>query len=686
MAAPSKKPVLVQLDMDFTDGGASPWFNAKGRSVVASLTSKPEDAELFNELARDGTMGALISYLDTEQSSVSNVVQLCYILTVLVLFTLFLLLPLGVSKLSKYTSGVGIIPWLIYELILVGAASGQLHCLLCMISTWYGMDDGLSAKAPQAYRWTFELLRNYTQLTIQLLKEAKDPDKNLDKTLRTTTNGIKSLQANLSAWEDRYTGYASLKHMLTGPLAVFQMGLLGLAVAISVSSALVAGGTWFRRARNLEKEGSGPVYVATFVTGGAILLLTHLAIVLPMIARWLPVCVLAETYLCRPYRDGSFGVLDDGVANVWPLATRPEPFCRLVPSTLFAKCSAKGKAGIKALPACLEKSGKKALEFTGTAAQLLQQPHTDDSVASKTNVPLGDCFYPYKVIDTDLKSVCPLFTDDLLGYWMAMVLSAIFGIVNALAATAIALIFWATRPKKAVKKHIKKKLVRRKRSKRRKKKPKAPRTPSPPQPHYACSQPINIDVNVPAPVSVAVRHMSQHGLHGLVAPFVLLQPPPPPYPQQRLQPSSPALLQTPLRLSSQMVIPTVAPTIAPEVVATSSGERQKSAVPHTSINVHSSGGIWACSPSAGVPLATPQLGQLAMASRRPVVTLLLSSQLGGTTMPLPQRPWVPVSTLSWSTDTQGSSSESQVSVGALVPSSSLFQAVVGTTQPEDMER
>ncbi|KAK8759126.1 hypothetical protein V5799_003251 [Amblyomma americanum] len=695
MAAAVKKPVLVQLDMDYTEGGASPWFSTKGRAVVASLTSKPENAELFRELARDGTMGALVSYLDTEQPSASNVIQLCYILTALVLFTLFLLLPLAEFKLRHYTSAVGLIWWMICEMLLIVSASAQLHCLLNMISTWYGMDDGLNTKAPQAYEWTFELLRNYTQLTIQLLKEANDPDKNLDKALTTTTKGIKSLQADLSAWEGRFAGYASLKQMLTGPLAMVQMGLLGLAVAIAVPSALMAGGAWFCRERNLEKGDRSPVFVAVLVTAGAVLLLTHLAVVLPMIARWLPICVLAETYVCRPYRDGSFAVLDDGVATVWPPTRRPEPFCRLVPSTLFAKCSAKEKTGIKALPTCSEKSGKKAPAIPDTAAHVLQEAQSDSAAASKTETSLGDCFYPYKIIDTDLKSVCPLFTDDLLGYWMAMVLSAAFGMAGALAAIAIAVIFMAVGEEKVVKVQTKKRVVRKKRYKTKKEKgkkkgkgkekeSKASQTTPPPQLVYAWPQPINIGLDVPTPVPV--RDMSRIGLQAPVAPFVVLQPhPSSPHSRPQPHPSSPILLQAPFLLPSPMGVPMVAPPAAPAVVASISGEQQQSAPPYTNINLRS-GSMWTCPPSAGVALATPQLGCPAISSRRPGATSLLPLQPGGTATVLPQGLSVSVSTVSWSTDSEISSSESQVSVVAVAPSPSVLQqAVISTTQSEFTE-
>ncbi|KAK8767305.1 hypothetical protein V5799_005910 [Amblyomma americanum] len=480
--------------MDFNEGGSSPWFNTKGRSTVAGLTSTPENADLFTELARDGTIGALVTYLDTEQPSVSTIALICYIVLGMVLLELFVLLPLSALGLRRYTGGVGLIPWLFCELVLLACAGVQLVCLLSMISTWYGMNDGLVTKWPEAYTWTFGLLRNYTKLTVQLLKEAKDPTPDIDNALTLTTSGINWLQGNMSAWDNNFGAYAALQHMVTGPMSLLQMGALGLALAVAVAAALLACGAWNRRSRNLEKGGKSPVFVGFVLLAGAVLLLTHLGVALPMIARLLPVCVLADTYFCGPYRAGSYGILNDGVARVWPLAHRPEPFCRLVPSALLAKCSTKDTTPIKSLAECPKKDAKKkALAFAHDAVAnqvlLLQppppqppppqppppqppqppQPAPDTPAAPKGKKPIGDCFYPYKIIDTDMTAACPLFTDDLVGHWMAIVLSVGFGVLSSLAAGAIAVIFLAIGDSRRST-TITKKIVRKRRVKKRKKK------------------------------------------------------------------------------------------------------------------------------------------------------------------------------------------------------------------------
>ncbi|KAL3207808.1 hypothetical protein MRX96_052630 [Rhipicephalus microplus] len=132
--------------------------------------------------------------------------------------------------------------------------------------------------------------------------------------------------------------------MTTGLLPFLQMGVLGLGMATAVSSALLGCVAWNRRKRNLEQGKKSPIFVATIIVASAVLLLVHLIIALPMIARWLPLCVMTNTYLCAPYRDSSYVVLDDPIARLWPLSSRPEPFCRLVPSKLAVNCSTKGKA------------------------------------------------------------------------------------------------------------------------------------------------------------------------------------------------------------------------------------------------------------------------------------------------------------------------------------------------------
>ncbi|KAL3207807.1 hypothetical protein MRX96_052629 [Rhipicephalus microplus] len=151
MAAAAKKPVLVQLDIDSIDG----------------------------QLASDGSMGTLISYLDMEQAVLSFIAVLCYIVLGLTLLSLFVVLPVAAFALRRHTAGVGLVQCLMCGLVLVGCCFVQLICLMSMISTWYAIKDALGEKAPEAYEWTFELLHNYTQLTVTMLKAAKDPDLNL---------------------------------------------------------------------------------------------------------------------------------------------------------------------------------------------------------------------------------------------------------------------------------------------------------------------------------------------------------------------------------------------------------------------------------------------------------------------------------------------------------------------------
>ncbi|KAL1443988.1 hypothetical protein MTO96_007189 [Rhipicephalus appendiculatus] len=472
-AAAAKKPVLVQLDIDSIEGGTSPWFSGVGRMFVAKLTSNPENADLFGQLANEGSMGTLVSYLDTEQHMVSFIAVLCYIFLGLALLSLFVLLPVAAFALRRHTTAVGLMPCLMCALVLVGCCVVQLICLMTMISTWYGMRDALRDKAPEAYDWTFELLHNYTQLTVMMLKAAKDPDPNLDKSLAATTNSIKWLRGNITAWEDSFSGYDSLQGMTTGLLPFLQMGVLGIGMAVAVSAALLACVAWNRRKRNLEQGRKSPMFVAAVIVASAVLLLVHLIIALPMIARWLPVCVMTDTYLCAPYRDNSYVVLDDGIARLWSPISRPEPFCRLVPSKLAANCSTKGKTPIKSLPACPSKTAKKktlelprddAIVEVQVLRQPLPQPKAAAAPAAKVKVN-GDCFYPYKIIDTDMTAACPLFSDNLVAHWMAMVVSVIFGLLAAIAAAALAVIYLAVGEKK-----VKKRKVRRIRRRKRVKK------------------------------------------------------------------------------------------------------------------------------------------------------------------------------------------------------------------------
>ncbi|KAL3226704.1 hypothetical protein MRX96_048925 [Rhipicephalus microplus] len=400
MPATAKKPVLVQLDIDSIDGGTSPWFSGMGRMFMTMVTTDPENANLFGQLASDGSMGTLISYLDMEQAMVSFIALLCYIVLGLTLLSLFVVLPVAAFALRRHTAGVGLVQCLMCGLVLVGCCFVQLICLMSMIRTWYAMKDALGEKAPEAYEWTFEQLHNYTQLTVTMLKAAKDPDLNLDKSLTAATNSIRWFKGNITAWANSFSAFDSLQGMTTGLLPFLQMGVLGLGMAMAVSSALLGCVAWNRRKRNLEQGKKSPIFLATIIVASAVLLLVHLIIALPMIARWLPLCVMTNTYLCAPYRDSSYVVLDDAIARLWPLNSRPEPFCRLVPSKLAVNCSTKGKTPIKSLPACPSNAAKKKTlevpwEDAVVEVQVLRPPQPKAAAAPVAKAKVkGDCFYP----------------------------------------------------------------------------------------------------------------------------------------------------------------------------------------------------------------------------------------------------------------------------------------------------
>ncbi|KAL3249021.1 hypothetical protein MRX96_056220 [Rhipicephalus microplus] len=652
MAVAAKKPVLVQLDIDSIDGGTSPWFSGMGRMFVAMVTTDPENADLFGQLASEGSMGTLVSYLDTEQAMVSFIALLCYIVLGLTLLSLFVVLPVAAFALRHHTAGVGLVQCLMCGLVLVGCCFVQLICLMSMISTWYAMKDALGEKAPEAYEWTFELLHNYTQLTVMMLKAAKDPDLNLDNSLTATTNSIKWLKGNITAWENSFSAFDSLQRMTTGLLPFLQMGVLGLGMATAVSSALLGCVAWNRRKRNLEQGKKSPIFVATIIVASAVLLLVHLIIALPMIARWLPLCVMTNTYLCAPYRDSSYVVLDDAIARLWPPSSRPEPFCRLVPSKLTVNCSTKGKAPIKSLPTCPSKATKKnTLEVPGEDAvvevQVLRPPQTKAAAAPAAKVKVnGDCFYPYKIIDTDMTAACPLYSDNLVAHWMAMLVSVIFGVLAAMAAGALAVVYLAVGEKKPTKKKIKK-------IRRRKRVRKAAATSQASQ-----ARPRDAAADMLAPTTTAFFPPPMSTI--LPAPIFL---PPPMIPTMPPFPTPPALLPP----------PPSEPQPLPQIMSSCSGENQQSAVAYTNVNVYGGG-------SAGGYASWPY-AQSALPAVYPT-RAAISAQPGRTTLaPQPARSCV-VSQTSVTRLTGGSSPAAP----SAAASRRVFQGVRSATQPVVTER
>ncbi|KAL3207805.1 hypothetical protein MRX96_052627 [Rhipicephalus microplus] len=518
-------------------------------------------------------MGTLVSYLDTEQAMVSFIALLCYIVLGPTLLSPLVVLPVAAFALRRYTAGVGLVQCLMCGLVLVGCCLVQLNCLTSMISTWYAMKDALGEKAPEAYEWTFELLQNYTQLTGTMLKAAKDPDSNLDKSLTATTKSIKWV-CSASAWRRR--------------------SLLPCFGCVA----------WKHRKRNLQQGKKSPIFVATIIVASAVLLQVHLIIALPIIARWLPLCVMTNTYLCAPYRDSSYVVLDDAIARLWPPSSRPEPFCRLVLSKLAVNCSTKGKAPIKSLPACPSKAAKKTLEVPGEDAvvevQVLRPSQPKAAAAPAANIKVnGDCFYPlsFKIIDTDMTAACPLYSGNLVSHWMAMVESVIFGVLAAMAACALAVVYLAVGEKKPEKMNIKK-IRRKKCARKRRRRRRKPVRPVLVMPQPTCSHPPPQPLPPPMPT---------------LMPAPIFLPPP----MMPAMPPFPTLLE----LASP---PPSKPPPPPQMMSNCSGENQQSAVAYTNVNVYGGGaaggfGSWPYAQSA-LPAVYPTRAAISARPGRTTLT------------------------------------------------------------------
>ncbi|KAH9367995.1 hypothetical protein HPB48_010100 [Haemaphysalis longicornis] len=355
--------------------------------------------------------------------------------------------------------------------------------------------------------------------------------------------------------------------MIFGPLTLFRIGLLGVALVVSVAATLYACYSWRKRQKALKKGRRSPAFVGLVLMFGAVLLFVHVAVVMPIIARWLPVCVLFDSYLCAPYRSGDFGILDDAVEGVWPPANRPDPFCRLVPSRLSSQCRTQGTTGIGEMPACAgpkEPQRRRILRKPNKYNILLhrQPPQLQPIRLQRPKIAgtklIGDCFYPFKVVDTDMTAACPLFTDELVGHYMALVISAIFGLLSAVAAGAIATLFLAighkrkksqiskmksmktrvlrkkksskkgrSRTKKKMKSKMKNKMQNKKKNKEKTTSETPPEPPPPPPPPVIVEQTRHVQVEVPVPVPVPVKRRRRRRLPQLPPPPIFLLAPPP---------------------------------------------------------------------------------------------------------------------------------------------------------------
>ncbi|KAG0413058.1 hypothetical protein HPB47_009823 [Ixodes persulcatus] len=348
-AAPSSA-AITQLTFDAPKGGNSPWMSDRGRGFVAELSSAPSDALLLEELYREPSFSTLNTHFDDKQPNVGKVTLFLWIIEGLVVLTSLIVIPLCACGFLQSEGGSGsLIAFVAADALLIFCAVGHMLCLLSQVGTRSGMMSCLKDYAVEAYEWIFQTLTVYVSYTSRDIVRGLGPNPpqakklQLEQEQNQTLDELGYLRGNVSDWEERYGAYAGLSNMISMYL-LLPMVVLAFAIAVVTCAALVSCACW--RSRQDTKSGSlldRPQTLPGLLLLGATLLLLHMAVGLPMLTYLLPLSVLSETYVCSPYRDSDYRVLDDATERLWSNETRVDPYCRLSPGVVMDKCRVKGR-------------------------------------------------------------------------------------------------------------------------------------------------------------------------------------------------------------------------------------------------------------------------------------------------------------------------------------------------------
>ncbi|XP_064457086.1 uncharacterized protein LOC135367918 [Ornithodoros turicata] len=580
-AVPSRS-AITRLTFDVSPGGYSPFLSNTGKSIVEKVTLLPENARILEVLATDPSLATLEVALEDEgNAKVSHMTQTLWVAEAFSLIVLILGTVIVCCVQRKLSNWMGLFLGLATFLFI--CLSGLLMLLISMFGTRSNMVRTLEAELPQTYSWIFETLLAYVVRTSrELIHEetahnqasAKDIEKRVLDEMGRTESAINLVRGNLSVFDERFDVYETVKSTIESSLLI-PSAILAIVVTVAVIVC-------FAGLYNIGsvKAGRRTMLGPAFLVAGVLLLVYNL-LAFPFLIHLFPSCVLGQGCVCGPYEAGTYALLDDGIEKLWPTASREAPYGRLVPSVVLQQCEKPGKSVVDLVPAKKKKS-----DWHYAAARAEYQKATSSNASGTT---IGDCSVVQNIITAGMTALCPMFVDDLLGYWASHLFAVVIAFIAAILCFIMAAKFMVTPKKRRRKKKERRKRRRKKRRRKRspskhspppeplasppsKEKPSPPPTPPTPAPapktttsrETLISRRSTIHIPIPLPVPVFVESSSSSSRSTIIL-AARKEKSDPPSPPRKIHVTSPSPPPPPPMLPRQPIVayPPVPPPFHP---------------------------------------------------------------------------------------------------------------------------
>ncbi|XP_064457087.1 uncharacterized protein LOC135367920 [Ornithodoros turicata] len=443
--APQAAPVITRLSYDAPPGGYSSFLSGTGKYFAGGGQHTPDNARVLEALAVDPSSATLeLALADEGYGSVSTISTMFWVAEAFTVIVLLLVIPIVCFMYPKRKKWVLLFLGLTTGLFL--CLGGLLLLLMAMFGTRSNMVRTLDTELPQTYSWLFQNFLAYVLRTSNELihteaalnaSAATDIQNRILGETAETQAAISLVQGNISKFDEKFDVYENVQSTVA-TWFLLPTGVLALVITITLIVCF-AGFYGFARANSGKQTLLGPVFLVT-----GVLLLSYNLIALPYLIYLLPWCTLGQGNVCGPYEDRKYGVLDDGIQKLWPTQSRAEPYNRLVPSIVLEKCDKPGKSVLDLAPVDKTKKSDWNIEYAVPPPQKAPDP----AAAANASAPaVGDCSVVENMITAGMTALCPLFVDDLVGYWAAHFYAVFVAFVAAVLCFIMAIKFMASTKK-----------------------------------------------------------------------------------------------------------------------------------------------------------------------------------------------------------------------------------------------
>ncbi|KAL1467708.1 hypothetical protein MTO96_041989 [Rhipicephalus appendiculatus] len=273
-------------------------------------------------------------------------------------------------------------------------------------------------------------LRNCRNVSAQMLmpgaqlpKVADIIGENLHLQLNHTLEGLDELESRLYGFEQRTRlwGSSAIIDQVGLPMAMVLLGLivgvLGCGIGLGIRSCVNLSG------RPLETYR----YIGVIFLANAVLVMLFHVLATAILTTTVTTGVLADCYVCLPYRRMRFVYLDRLTQMIWPHSDRGLLFALLTPQVVLTKCAGEG-ASIAELRVVKEMTNPYLTISTQRSAtkRWLVDSKTQ---GVQRNPTAGNCRGVYDVVRRAMSTFCDKFLKNHLGLTLSLAIGVILSAV-----------------------------------------------------------------------------------------------------------------------------------------------------------------------------------------------------------------------------------------------------------------